>query len=127
MVSELKVMVVEDDETVLAELRDTIESAGHQVLAVTTAERALSSFLDWSPDFVVTDINLPGLGGGDFVRFAAKANGRASFILISGSQTSIETEGARPDAVHLTALVKPFRPEDLVCLFGDVRDDSGPS
>jgi len=127
MVSALKVMVVEDDETVLEELRDTIESAGHEVLAVTTAERALSSFLDWSPDFVVTDINLPGLGGGDFARFAAKANGRVSFILISGSQTSIETEGARPDAVHLTALVKPFRPEDLVCLFGEAKDGSVPN
>lgn len=119
-------MVVEDDRTVLEELRDTIESAGHVVLAVTTAESALNSFLDWGPDFVVTDINLPGLGGGDFVRFAAKANGRVSFILISGSKTSIDAEGARPDAVHLTALVKPFKPEDLVSLFGEADREFSP-
>lgn len=124
MVAALKVMVVEDDKTALEELRDTIESAGHTVLAVTSAESALNSFLDWAPDFVVTDINLPGLGGGDFARFAAKANGRVSFILISGSRTSIEEEGARPDAVHLTALVKPFKPDDLVCLFGKADRDS---
>ncbi len=127
MVSSLKVMVVEDDETVLEELRDTIESAGHTVLALTTAESALSSFLDWSPDFVVTDINLPGLGGGDFARFAAKANGRVSFILISGSSSSIEVEGARPDAVHLTALVKPFKPRDLVSLFGEADGEAEPT
>ena len=63
-----RVLIVEND-TVIADLigRQALQSVGYQVLTVGDASTAITKALQWSPDLIITDINLPGLSGKDLM------------------------------------------------------------
>ncbi len=63
-----RVLIVEND-NVIADLigRQALQSVGYQVLMVADASAAISKALQWAPDLIITDINLPGLSGKDLM------------------------------------------------------------
>ncbi|MEA2288903.1 MAG: hypothetical protein QOD55_900 [Solirubrobacteraceae bacterium] len=58
-----RVLVVDDDETILAVVGRLVEGAGAQVIAVASAEEGLRAMYASRPQLVVLDIDLPGLDG----------------------------------------------------------------
>ena len=61
-----KVLVVEDDELVRELATGQLETAGFEVVEARTGEDAVERFRAEAPDYLLTDINLPGaLDGGD--------------------------------------------------------------
>lgn len=71
----LKLLVVDDEEDVLAELADTLEYAGYDVTGASGVERALKELRE-QPDIaiVITDLRMPGRGGLELI-----ASARAEF------------------------------------------------
>lgn len=60
-----RIMVVDDDPIVLESVRDMLESAGYEVR---TREHALGtsvSVMQWKPDLLLLDIEMPALSGQD--------------------------------------------------------------
>ena len=79
----LKAVLVEDEEIVLRELRETIDWEGLGIEVIGTAEDGLEGedlIKRLSPDIVVTDIKLPGKNGLQMIEDAAVTNG----IILSG-------------------------------------------
>src|SRR3954467_8270561 len=58
-----QVLVIDDDETIRAVLRRTVEMAGGSVTEAGTGEGGLPALYARRPDVVVLDIGLPGLDG----------------------------------------------------------------
>ena len=58
--TELQVLVVEDNERNMRLFRDVLEAAGHRTLAATTGEHAVELAGEHAPDLVLMDIQLPG-------------------------------------------------------------------
>src|SRR3954452_11098171 len=58
-----QVLVIDDDETIRAVLRRTVEMAGGSVTEAGTGEEGLPALYARRPDVVVLDIGLPGLDG----------------------------------------------------------------
>jgi DNA-binding response OmpR family regulator len=116
-VTEWRVLVVEDDQT----LRDIIaEALREDGYAVDTAEHgtaALAVIARWSPNLVILDLMMPGMDGEAFCTELRRLDGMASvpLIVISASRFAAEV-GARVSA-H-AALTKPF---DLLELTEHVR------
>ncbi len=61
--SELSVLLVEDNPRNLKLARDVLEYAGFAVIAVTTGEEALPAAREAMPDVILMDLQLPGIDG----------------------------------------------------------------
>jgi two-component system invasion response regulator UvrY len=78
----MKVLIVDDHPIVRAGLRRLL--AGEPQLELREAasgREALSTFREWSPDLVILDLNLPGIGGLELIR-RFKIEGPAAHILV---------------------------------------------
>ncbi len=81
----LKVLVVDDDPIALEAIGELIESRGFEVHRRDRALGTSSWILRERPDIVVTDVNMPGVGGETILEVTRQRMGdRApSFILLS--------------------------------------------
>jgi CheY-like chemotaxis protein len=59
----MKVLVIEDSNDVAVVIQMLLKSAGHQAILASDGEAALAVCRRMKPDFVLTDIGLPGMDG----------------------------------------------------------------
>jgi DNA-binding response OmpR family regulator len=108
-----EVLVVEDDEHLRSVLRQAL-ATDYRVHATASAHAALSMVRDISPDVVVCDLVLPGIGGEALIRsFRAEPRlASAAIIVVSGrTDDAIRTRLLQDGADDY--LAKPFHIDEL--------------
>jgi signal transduction histidine kinase/ActR/RegA family two-component response regulator len=113
-----RLLLVDDDETLLATLREALEAAGYQVAAAGDGATALAQVATARPDLVILDLQLPNIDGWAVLRqLRGDPGGRALPVL---AITGVEVE--RGDEV-LTAGANEFltKPFSLTVLESTVR------
>ena len=107
----LRVLVVDDDQSVLRMLAKVFTRWGCEVSAAATYEEGLE-LLALGVDLVVTDVNLPSGSGLEIARAAATMHPAPPVIAITGGAT-VE-EALLLGRVGVGAILsKPFRPSQL--------------
>jgi PAS domain S-box-containing protein len=111
--SQVQVLLVDDDEPVLASMAAVIKALGHHALAVASGGQALAALQGGCrPDLVILDLNMPGLDG--LGTLAALREGYPSLpvLLATGdaSQAALDLVAQDP---QLFLLRKPFTAEEL--------------
>lgn len=107
-----KILVVDDEPQIRKVLIAYLEKAGYQVLAAADGITALATFHHSRPDFLILDLNLPGMDGLE----VCKAIRRDSNIPILMLTARIE-EADRLIGLELGAddyVIKPFSPREVV-------------
>jgi two-component system cell cycle response regulator DivK len=61
--TDMQILVVEDNERNMRLFRDVLQAAGHRTLEATTGEEAVELATEHCPDLVLMDIQLPGIDG----------------------------------------------------------------
>ncbi|HTO92576.1 MAG TPA: ATP-binding protein [Candidatus Sulfotelmatobacter sp.] len=79
-----RVMVVDDEASVLDVFRELLTSEGHEVSAAGSGEEAVRMLRTLRPDVILTDLNLPGLSGLDLMRHARAADPDVAVIVVTG-------------------------------------------
>jgi PAS domain S-box-containing protein len=79
-----KVLVVEDNEDVMAALRAKLELDGHSVSTAMDGVEGLNRLLKLRPEVSIIDIGLPGLTGFELARHARAAGYAGRMIAMSG-------------------------------------------
>jgi two-component system chemotaxis response regulator CheY len=109
------IMIVDDSSTMLMSLRNSLEIAGYKVLEANDGSVALKTLQDGAkPDLIITDINMPNMGGIEFIGKARALPG-LRFIPILALTTESQ-QGKRDEAKKLGAtgwLLKPVSGTDL--------------
>lgn len=59
----LKLLVIDDDDSIRKVLTVTLQDAGYQVFTEANGESGLKTFADERPDIVITDLRMPGVDG----------------------------------------------------------------
>jgi len=109
----MRILVVEDEETIAAGLRDNLEMEGYQVEVVEDGNTAESLAVRGDYDLILLDVMLPGNDGFAVCRAVRSAGVRTPIIMLTA-------KGDEPDKVlglELGAddyLTKPFRPRELL-------------
>jgi PAS domain S-box-containing protein len=106
-------LLVEDDESMLELLQETLSHAGHRVIAASDGRTALG-LLQMHPEVsaVVSDIVMPnGVSGLLLAREAQRLRPHIPVLLMSGH--SPEEIGRLGSTEGFPFLVKPFRPDEL--------------
>lgn len=107
-----KILVIDDEPQIVKVLKAYLEKAGYQVVTAADGNAALAVFQREKPDFMILDLNLPGVDGLDI----CKAVRRDSDIPILMLTARVE-EADRLIGLELGAddyVVKPFSPREVV-------------
>lgn len=67
-----KVLIIEDDSTMLRGLKDNFEFSGYKVITAKDGEEGLNAALDGKPDLILLDIMLPKINGYEVCRMIRK-------------------------------------------------------
>jgi len=110
------ILVVDDSGTMVMSLRNSLEIAGFNVVTASDGVIALDKLKSApKPDLIITDINMPNMGG---VEFIGKARAQSGFRFTPILALTTETQQAKRDeAKKLGAtgwLVKPVSGNDLL-------------
>jgi len=111
--SQPRVLLVDDDHSLLRLLSMRLSAAGYGVLAVESGEQALAHYPQFRPDLVITDLRMDGIDGMTlFDRLHARDPDLPVLILTA--------HGTIPDAFHAAGrgvysyLTKPFNSKVLL-------------
>lgn len=109
----IRVVIAEDEAIIRLDLRETLESAGYEVVADTgRGDEAVKLVSEYKPEVVILDIKMPGIDGIQVAREIGTTEDTAVVILTAFSQRELIDEAV--DAGALAYLVKPYQQSDLV-------------
>ncbi len=121
----MRIVIADDDPSVLALVRTTLELDRHEVHAAADGREALELVDALAPDLVVLDVMMPRLDGWTVVatlrrdeRFA-----RTPLLVLTARGLPQDVQTGREAGASAT-LAKPFEPQDLsdmVAALGAVR------
>jgi CheY-like chemotaxis protein len=110
-----KILLIEDDATMLSLLGTLLEFEGYQVASLNgeaDAEEILQKMRGEKPELILLDVHLPGVSGFDLMRKMRTDEILKStkVIMSSGMDLSLECRQAGADGF----ILKPYMPEELV-------------
>ena len=109
----MRVLIVDDESLIRMDLRDIIESCGHEVVAEgTNGVEALVLCKKHKPDIILMDVKMPELDGIEAARHIGFHHEAPVVLLTSYSQQDL-IDKARESGVY-GYLIKPVREEQLV-------------
>jgi two-component system chemotaxis response regulator CheY len=118
------ILVVDDSETMRAVIRKTVSMSGIQIGEFREAgngKEALAVLEDSWMDVVLSDINMPEMGGVEFLREVKKNEVLRNIPVIFVSTESSQTRMDEVTALGAAAYVKkPFMPEKIKEILLDV-------
>jgi len=113
MVSQSKILLVDDEEAITSNLAPFLERAGLIVEVAGDGEEALRHAADFAPDLIVLDVLMPRLDGREVCRRLRDADNWTPIIMLTqvGSPTerAMSLEEGADDYLN-----KPFDPYELV-------------
>ncbi|TFW16157.1 response regulator [Massilia arenosa] len=110
-----QVLIVDDDELLLAFLGEVLRHHGYDTVQAESAEEALEHVAVREPDIALLDISMPGMSGLELARHLHSKTS-VPFMFLSGSGTA---ESSKQAAAHgaVGFIVKPVDAERLMPAF----------
>ena len=106
-----RVLIVEDEPTDRVVLANLLERMGHEIHLASDGEEAYKIYLKSEVDIIITDLNMPNVGGMELIDAVRELFPTAAVIAVSGKGPE-QLDAARR-AGALVALGKPVDPEEL--------------
>ncbi|AAZ24155.1 response regulator transcription factor [Colwellia psychrerythraea] len=112
MLSDTKILIVDDDELTRQVLSSYFENEGYDVSCATTAEEAEELLILGTVDLILLDIRMPGKDGLTLTR-ELRVNNEVGIILVTGSQDEVDRLiGLECGADEY--VTKPFNPREIL-------------
>lgn len=112
MTTSRSVLVVEDEENLLAALRYNLEHDGHSVLTASDGAKGLETARTASPDLIILDVMLPGLDGLEICRILRRESDAPILMLTAKGEEIDRVVGLELGADDYVA--KPFSMRELM-------------
>ncbi len=81
----MKVLVVDDNQLLASTIQMILEGEGLEVMSAKDGIDGYSTYLDFQPDLVITDIQMPGKNGMEMMGCIREHNPKIKTIYISGN------------------------------------------
>ena len=113
-----KILIVDDEETILIALSAILEDEGHSVVTCRNGASALERICTADLDLVISDLKLPDISGLEILSAIKVAKSDAPFILMTG-YASVETA---IEALNQGAFAYHVKPLGVNSLHGSIRN-----
>ncbi|SOC13072.1 response regulator [Rhodobacter maris] len=111
------ILIIDDSPSVLQMVSHTLSASGYRVIEACDGSDGYSKAVANSIDAVVTDLNMPGMNGLDFIRkYRASPKSAGVPIVFLTTETDDRLKREARDAGATGWISKPFRPEQLLAV-----------
>ncbi len=119
--SELKILVVDDEKNIRLSMIQSLKPLGHKVEAALNGEEALGMLGDQAVKVLILDLRMPGMDGMEVLRRVSQERPEVSVIMVTAYGTvERAVEAMKLGAVDFIA--KPFSPQEIRELVTRVLD-----
>ena len=110
-----KVLIVDDESSILDTLRILLKREGYEVHTAVGGQQALDTLETMRPDFVITDIRMPGVGGIEILNAVREIDVTIPVILMT-AQASLQSaiQAVNQGAYHY--IQKPFANDEMLVI-----------
>ena len=107
-----KILVVDDEPQIVKALKAYLENASYKVVTAADGKAALTAFSREKPDFVILDLNLPGMDGLDVCKAIRHDSNVPILMLTARVEETDKLLGLELGADDY--VLKPFSPREVV-------------
>ena len=107
-----KILVVEDDKSILSMIQTILETNGYQVLTAQRCQQGVLMLSSHVPDLVVLDLGLPDMDGEEFIRLARRSS--MIPIIVLSARTDERDKVSALDLGANDYITKPFGTAELL-------------
>ncbi|HVK64364.1 MAG TPA: sigma-54 dependent transcriptional regulator [Polyangium sp.] len=108
-----RVLVVDDEENLRVVVRSFLKRDGYEVEVAPGVEEALALLESFGPDFILTDVRMPRLGGLDLLA-TLKAKGDPATVIVMSAYGNVDLALEAMKAGAYDYIHKPFKAEELL-------------
>jgi two-component system, NtrC family, response regulator AtoC len=108
-----RVLVVDDEENLRLVVRSFLRRDGYEVETAGNGEEALKLIETFGPDYILTDVRMPKMGGLDLLS-TLKAKGAEATVIVMSAYGSVDLAIEAIKAGAYDYIQKPFKPEELL-------------
>lgn len=113
------VLLIDDDTSLLVTVGDFLKFEGYDVVTADSGEAGLKRLAQLTPDLIILDMGMPGMGGVGFLRAIADAEGKLKHpVLVLTARSNMAEFFANVDVDGFIA--KPCDPQDLLMEVGRI-------
>ena len=110
-----KVLVVDDEAGILETLQILLRNEGFEPVIAEGGKSALEKIVSVSPDIVLSDVRMPGVGGVE-VLAAARAHDANTPVILMTAQATLQTAMQAVNEGAFYYIQKPFRNDELLAI-----------
>ena len=107
-----KILVVEDDRSILSVIQTVLETNGYQVLTAQRCQQGILMLSSHVPDLVVLDLGLPDMDGEEFIRITCRSS--MTPIIVLSARTEEKDKVSALDLGANDYITKPFGTGELL-------------
>jgi CheY-like chemotaxis protein len=116
-------MVVDDEEEIVASLKEFLVREKYEVIGVTDSISAVEEYRNWHPDLLIVDVVMPGLSGVELVqRLREEDQSLGKIIFLSGRTERDTVANTFVDELEDGRFEFFRKPLSLVQIGGRIRD-----
>jgi len=114
-----QILLIDDDASLRRTLSDFLRFEGYDVVKAESGEKGLEALETCSPDLIILDMSMPGMGGVGFLKAIMDAEGKPSHpVLVLTARANMAEFFADVDVDGFIA--KPCDPQDLLMEVGRI-------
>ena len=119
----MKVLVVDDNKAMTTIIRMMIEKQNHRVITANDGDNGYSAYLNFKPDLVLTDIQMPGKNGFELMTKIRTHNPSISAIYMTGDPGQFLPRLLEEQNKHqIDFICKPFSIEKLSLMLSKLQN-----
>ena len=115
------ILVVDDDQTIRALLREILNNEGHHILEAIDGKQGMKQFQATRPDLVITDILMPEKDGVELIMELQESDQNVKIIAMSGGGRGLDAEFNLRIAKDFGAVQQLEKPFTRQAVLGAVR------
>ena len=108
-----RVLVVDDEENLRLVLKTFLKRQGYQVEVADNGASALGLVESFGPDFILTDVRMPRMGGMDLLQ-TLKAKGNEATVIVMSAYGNLDLAIEAMKAGAYDYVQKPFKNDELL-------------
>jgi len=108
-----RVLVVDDEENLRVVLRTFLKRNGYEVEVAANGEVALAMVESFGPDFILTDVRMPKMGGLDLLG-TLKAKGNEATVIVMSAYGNVDLALEAMQAGAYDYVQKPFKNDEVL-------------